>query len=134
MRRALALALLLVALPAPADIVLEGYFHTGDEDTRPEFTPADPVDCTKYRTYPTRFHLTQSATITGFTLHDAVDLDDTDITIDLDGTQRSARLAACLQPFAPPPSLASRHSTSPLKSTVPADCRTGPSSVSPPVR
>src|SRR5690349_23749571 len=95
--RAAALVLLLAAPLAPADVVLEGYFHTGDEDTRPEFTPADPVDCTKYRTYPTRFHLTQSATITGFTLHDAVNLDDTDITIDLDGTQRSAlACAGCL--------------------------------------
>ncbi len=88
--RAAALVLLLAAPAAAADVVLNGFFHTGDEDNRPEFTPADPVDCTRYRAYPTRFHLTQSATITRFTLHDAVNLDDTDITIDLDGTERSA--------------------------------------------
>ncbi len=97
--RAAALALLAVAPLAPADVVLNGFFHTGDEDNRPEFSPADPVDCDKYRTYPSRFHLTQAATITAFTLQDAVSLDDIDITIDLDGTQRSALVCgACSLP------------------------------------
>jgi len=95
--RVVALALLAVAPLAPADVVLEGFFHTGDEDDRAEFTPADPVDCTKYRSYPTRFYLSESATITAFTLDDAVDVEDTDITIELDGTQRSALICAgCL--------------------------------------
>lgn len=95
--RAGVLALLLLAAPASADIVLNGFFHTGDEDDRPEFTPADPVDCTRYRANPTRFHLTTSATITGFTLHDAVGLGVDDITMDIDGTQRSAlTCAGCL--------------------------------------
>ena len=101
MRRLLAhvtaLALLAAAPLAPADIVLNGHFHTGDEDNRPEFTPADPVDCTKYRNYPTRFHLTKSATITAFILQDSVDVEDTDITVDIDGTERSAlACAGCL--------------------------------------
>ncbi|MGH8442158.1 MAG: DUF6701 domain-containing protein [Nevskiaceae bacterium] len=95
--RLAALALLAAAPVVRADISLFGFFHTGDEDTRPEFSPADPVDCTKYRTYPTRFHLTQGATITAFAIHDSVSLDDTDITIDLDGTQRSAlACSSCL--------------------------------------
>src|SRR5689334_24439502 len=50
----------------------------------------DPVDCTKYRANPSVFHLSQAATITGFTLHDTFSLEDSDITIDLDGVQQSA--------------------------------------------
>jgi hypothetical protein len=95
--RVVALVLLVAAPLAPADVVLEGFFHTGDEDDRPEFTPADPVDCTKYRSFPTRFHLSESATITAFTMDDAVNVEDTDITIELNGTQRSALVCAgCL--------------------------------------
>jgi hypothetical protein len=86
----LALALLVPAAPARADIVLNGSFHTGAADTATEFTPLDPVECTKYRSNPQTFHLTESATITGFTLHDAVDTDNAVITVDIDGTQRSA--------------------------------------------
>jgi len=83
--------LLLAAAPlARADIVLNGSFHTGDEDTKTEFTPLDPVECTRFRTYPQTFHLSQDATITGFTLHDAIDTQNAVITIDIDGTQRSA--------------------------------------------
>lgn len=83
--------LLLAALPAArADIVLNGNFHTGVVDNATEFTPLDPVECTKSRTYPQMFHLSESATITGFTLHDAIDTDNAVITVDIDGTQRSA--------------------------------------------
>jgi hypothetical protein len=82
--------LLLAALPAAADIVLNGNFHTGDDDTASEFTPLDPVECGRYRTYPQTFHLSQDATITGFTLHDAIDTQNSIITIDLDGVQRSS--------------------------------------------
>jgi hypothetical protein len=88
--RVAALALLAVAPLAPADIVLDGNFHVGDEDTRVEFTPMDPVDCDKYRSNPTTFHLSEAATITGFTLHDAIDLDNATFTLDIDGVQRSA--------------------------------------------
>jgi hypothetical protein len=86
----LAALLLLAAVPAAADIVLNGNFHTGDDDDVAAFTPLDPVECTRYRTYPQTFHLSQDATITGFTLHDAIDTQNSTITIDLDGVQRSA--------------------------------------------
>ena len=88
--RLLALALLAAASGARADIVLNGNFHTGDEDNRTEFTPLDPVACSSYRTYPQTFHLSEGATITGFTMHGAIDVQNTDITVDIDGTQRSA--------------------------------------------
>jgi hypothetical protein len=87
---AMALALLATLGVARADIVLDGHFHVGDEDTRTEFTPLDPVDCDKYRSFPTRFHLTEGATITGFRLHDAIDLDNATFTVDIDGVQRTA--------------------------------------------
>ena len=85
-----ALLMVLLAPPAAADIVLNGHFHTGDDDNKAEFTPLDPVECTKYRSYPHNFHLSQDATITGFKLHDAVDTQNSTITVDIDGTQRSA--------------------------------------------
>jgi hypothetical protein len=88
--RAAVLLLLLAALPARADVVLNGNFHVGDEDDKTEFTPLDPVDCTKLRTYPQIFNLSEAAMITGFTLHDALDTQNSTITVDLDGTQRSA--------------------------------------------
>jgi len=87
---ALALALLAAGTPARADVVLNGNFHTGDDDTKAEFTPLDPVECTKYRTYPSTFNLSEDATITGFTMHDVIDVQNAVITIDLDGVQRSA--------------------------------------------
>lgn len=89
-RRIAGLVLLLAALPAAADIVLNGNFHTGDDDNVAALVPLDPVECTRYRTYPQIFHLSQDATITGFTLHDAIDTQNSTITIDLDGVQRSA--------------------------------------------
>ncbi|MGQ0586753.1 MAG: DUF6701 domain-containing protein [Gammaproteobacteria bacterium] len=95
--RLAALALLAAAAAARADIVLNGNFHAGDEDNRPEFTPLDPVDCDKYRGFPSTFHLSEAATITAFTLHDAVGLDDTDITLDIDGmTRPTLACAGCL--------------------------------------
>jgi len=82
---------LLLALPAArADVVLNGNFHVGDEDTKAEFTPLDPVDCDRYRANPSTFHLSEGATITGFTLHGPIDLDNPTFTLDIDGTQRSA--------------------------------------------
>jgi hypothetical protein len=82
---------LLAALPAArADIVLDGHFHVGDEDTRTELTPLDPVDCDRYRAHPTVFHLSEPASVTGFTLQDAISLDNPTITLDIDGVQRGA--------------------------------------------
>lgn len=83
MRRAVALVFLLAASAARADILLDGHQHIGDEDTRAEFTPVDPVRCDRYQTHPSHFELTQSTTITAVTLHDAVGLDDDDITIEI---------------------------------------------------
>jgi hypothetical protein len=88
--RVAALALLAVALLARADVELSGFFHTGDEDNKTEFTPLDPVECNKYRSNPSTFDLTEAATITGVTLHNAIDLQNAVITVDIDGVQRSA--------------------------------------------
>ena len=89
--------LLLAALPAAADIVLNGSQHVGDDDTFAGFTPVDPVQCDRYRANPSTFHLTESATITAVTLHDAIGLEHDDISVDFDGTPRSTlTCTACL--------------------------------------
>ena len=91
-------ALLLVALPAAADIVLPGSQHIGISDSLGAgFAPVDPVQCDKYRANPSTFHLSESATITSVTLHDAIGLEHDDLSVDLDGTPRSTLICvSCL--------------------------------------
>lgn len=72
MRRATAgLAWLLVAAGVPAsvlaDVLISGAQHVGDEE-RADMTPADPVRRAQMASNPSRFHLSQSTTITGVRL------------------------------------------------------------------
>ena len=74
MTRALRFTPLLLALvmaPARADVVLDGYQHIGDNESV-TFTPSDPVGLNEFLSSDSRFHLSQSITVTAVRLENFV--------------------------------------------------------------
>lgn len=78
-------ALLLgVAAQARADVLLLGSQHVGDDENG-AFTPSDPVTRAQMRSNPSRFHLSQSTTITAVRFENVVSLSNQIEGIELDG-------------------------------------------------
>lgn len=86
------LLLVLAALPAAADIALPGAQHIGNDDTKGDasalFVPTDPVGRPDELAFPSRFHLSQGATITAVRLTGAIGLDG-DVDVWIDGVNRT---------------------------------------------
>ncbi len=87
----LALCLGALCLPGRADIRLEGHQHIGDLQST-QFIPADPVTRARMLSYPTRFHLTQTTTITGVKFVDPVSIENQIIAVYLNGVANAGSL------------------------------------------
>lgn len=100
----LVLVLVLACAPAGADILLRGSQHIGDNEGA-AFTPSDPVTRTQMQNFPTRFFLSEAATITAVRFDSPVPAVFTLLALRIDGSARSGTLVGNLFTFLTPVSL-----------------------------